>query len=128
MLIIILARIIVLLGVAALAALVVKLVIITLKKVISLIKNKLSKKIGGTVAIIDIKRVANEAIAEAERTGNKKNLAQLEAMAEMEGFAMAVQDANGNISANDIEIYEAEEMDESIYAAMDEDGILVVGA
>lgn len=128
MLIAILARIIVFLGVAALAAIIVKLVIITFKKFISIIKEKLRTKIGGTVAIIEIKRVANEAIAEAHRTGNKKNLAELERMAEMEGFAMATQDANGNITSKDVEIYEGEKMDAQIYGAMDEDGILIIEA
>ena len=76
---------------------------------------------------MDIRRVAKEAIKEAERTGNKKNVEQLEKMMKQEGFAMAVQDKNGNISADDIEIYEAEQMDPNIYGEMDEDGLLVVG-
>ena len=75
---------------------------------------------------MNVKRVANEAIKEAERTGNKKNLAQLKKMADKEGFTMAVQDANGNISADDIKIYEADQIDSNIYQAMDEEGVLVL--
>ena len=127
MLIAILAPMVVFLGVTALAALIVKMVTITFKKFVSLIKEKLTSKFGGTLAIMDIRRVAKEAIKEAERTGNKKNVEQLEKMMKQEGFAMAVQDKNGNISADDIEIYEAEQMDPNIYGEMDEDGLLVVG-
>ena len=127
MLITILASIIVYLGVAALAALIVKLVAITFKKFISIVKETLATKVGGTVVIMNVKRVANEAIKEAELTGNKKNLAQLKEMADKEGFTMAVQDANGNISPDDIKIYEADQMDPNINKAMDEEGVLVLG-
>ena len=126
MLITILASIIVYLGVAALAALIEKLVAITFKKFISIVKETFARKVGGTVVIMNVKRVANEAIKEAERTGNKKNLAQLKKMADKEGFTMAVQDANGNISADDIKIYEADQIDSNIYQAMDEEGVLVL--
>lgn len=127
MLITILAHIIVFLGTAALAALIVKLVIMTFQKFLSIIKKKLASKYGGTVAVMSIKKVADEAIAEAKRTGNVKNLAQLQEMADQEGIAIAVQDSDGNINANDIEIFQAESIEQQVYSQMDEDGILIIG-
>ena len=128
MLIAILAHIIVALGVAALAAITMKLVSLALKKLVDILKKKLGIKVGGTVAVIAVKRVAEEAIAEAKKTGKIKNLAALEEMARSEGVAIAVQDCNGNISKDDIEIYQAEQIDQAIYNQMDEDGVLLVSA
>lgn len=128
MLIAILAHIIVMLGVAALAAITVTIAFLGLKKLVDIIKKKLKIKVGGTVAVMAIQRVAKEAIADAEKTGNIKNLAALRKMAESEGVAVAVQDSNGNISKNDIEIYQAEQMDQAVYNQMDEDGMLLVTA
>ena len=128
MLIAILAHIIVFLGVATLAAITVKLVFFALKKLVEILKKKLTITVGGTVAIIAVKRVAKEAIDEAKKTGNIKNLAALEEMARSDGVAIAVQDRNGNISKDDIEIYQAEQVDQAIYNQMDEDCVLLVSA
>lgn len=123
-----LAHIIVALGVAALAALIVYIAFLSLKKLLGFIKEKLSKKIGNKVVIGNFKRVAQEAVKEAEKKKNAKSFAELQEMAEKEGVVIATVDENGQVNEEDIEIYQVDEIDSNIISQMDEDGVLVVSA
>lgn len=122
----ILARIIVGLGIAALAALIARGIFLTVKKFVDTLKEKLSTKIGGTVVASSMARVAQEAIEQAKRKGNTKKIEELEELLEKGGIAVAVADENNNIDKDDIKIYQ--DIDDNIYEMLDEDGMLVATA
>lgn len=126
MLFAILARIIVGLGIAALAALIAKGIFLTVKKFVDTLKEKLSAKVGGTVFVGNMKRVAQEGIEEAKRKGRTKKIEELEELLEKGGIAVAVADENNNIDKDDIKIYQ--DIDDNIYEMLDEDGMLVATA
>lgn len=129
MFITILAHIIVTLGFAALAALIVTIAILTLKKVLSKIKEKLSNTFGGTVVAISMERVANEAIKEAKEKNNVTKIAELEAMVNKPGVAFATADENGDIIKDSIEIIQSENNNSEIDKLLgDNGGCLVVTA
>lgn len=122
----ILARIIVGLGIAALAALIVKGIYLSVKKLVDKLKEKLSQKFGGTAIVSSMKRVAEEALIEAKRIGKTKKIDELTEMMNKGGVAIAVADANDNIDKDDIKIYQ--DIDENIYDMLDDEGMLVATA
>lgn len=124
----ILAHIIVVLGIAALAALIVYIAYISVKKFLSMIKERLAAKKGHTVAVGSMKRVMQEAVKEAEKSGNKKTLEDLEKMANSDGYIIAETDENDNIIKDSIQIYQTDEMDSGVYKMMGEEGFLAVTA
>lgn len=128
MFITILAHIIVILGVAALAALIVYVAFLTLKKAISIIKEKLSAKYGGTVVALSMERVVGEAMKEAKEQGNVIKIEQLEEMANKSGVAFAVADENGKIDNNSIEIFQTDELESEVTDMLGPNGCLVISA
>lgn len=127
MLVTILAHIIVALGIAVLATFVVIGVVLSFKKFLATLKEKLSKKVGSTVVVANMRRVAQESIKEAKKKGNVKRLNELQELVNSDEIAIVIADENGNFNEEDIEIYKTDEM-EKIVPLMDEDGSLVISA
>ena len=130
MFITVLAYILLTLGIAALAAIIIKVVCFTAKMLFGKIKEKLKAKFGGKIAVTHMQRVMEEAIKQAEKDGNTTRLSELEAMINDSSIVIAQADENGTVDKEGIEIIEAVEMDETIINLLNEqkDGLLTVTA
>lgn len=106
-----LVKLVMLLGVAALSAIIVTVAHIGLKKLLGEIRNYLSQKVGHKVFVGSIKGLVKEIHERAEREGNVKNVNDLLAQLEGEGIVQAHLDENGDAIEDSIKVVKTDEMD-----------------
>lgn len=135
MLIALLVKLITILGIGALAAMVVYVAILTLKWVFEKIKAFLTKKFGGTVTVMATQKLVQEIVKEKQRTNDITSLDELEkelqakGVLDKEGIVMINSDKDGNVRQEDIKFVTADTLDENLKGRLDnaEDGVLVIG-
>ncbi len=107
----ILVRILLFLGVAFLATILVKVAFLALKSVLLKIRDKIRLKAGRRIFMGSVGKLAAEVAKEAERTGNIHDVNALLDELGDEGVVLASVDANNEVNQDEIEIMSAEQID-----------------
>ena len=135
MLIALLVKLIITLGIGALAAMVIYLAKLTLGWVYNKAKAFLTEHFGGTVTVMATKRLVQEIVKEKQRTNDITSLDELEkelqakGVLDKEGVVMVGADEDGKIRQEDFKFVTADTLDENLKSKLDraQDGVLVIG-
>jgi hypothetical protein len=106
-----LAKVLLMIGAAILATMVIKLVLLTIKNLLLKVRDKIRASAGRRVFISRISKLAKEVTAEAERTGNVHKVDDLLAELGEDGVVLASVDADNEVKSDEIEVLSAEKMD-----------------
>ncbi|MBR6706892.1 MAG: hypothetical protein IKI84_09460 [Clostridia bacterium] len=109
--ILLLAKVLLMIGAAILATMVIKLVLLTIKNLLLKVRDKIRASAGRRVFISRISKLAKEVTAEAERTGNVHKVDDLLAELGEDGVVLASVDADNEVKSDEIEVLSAEKMD-----------------
>ena len=120
MLLAILAKILIVLGAVALAALVLKVLFLTLRSVLQKVRDRLRVSVGRKCFVGAVSRLAREVTLEAERNGNIHSVDEMLAELGEEGVVIADMDANGHVDRDKIEIISSREIDEKLENLLDQ--------
>ena len=109
-----LAKVLLMIGAAILATMVIKLVLLTIKNLLLKVRDKIRASAGRRVFISRISKLAKEVTAEAERSGNVHKVDDLLAELGDDGVVLASVDADNEVKSEEIEVLSAEKMDEQL--------------
>ena len=109
-----LAKVLLVIGAAILATMVIKVLLLTIKNLLLKVRDKIRCSAGRRVFISRISKLAKEVTAEAERTGNIHKVDDLLAELGDDGVVLASVDADNEVNSNEIEVLSAEKMDEQL--------------
>ncbi len=109
-----LAKVLLMIGAAILATMVIKLVLLTIKNLLLKVRDKIRASAGRRVFISRISKLAKEVTAEAERSGNVHKVDDLLAELGEDGVVLASVDADNEVKSEEIEVLSAEKMDEQL--------------
>ena len=112
--ILLLAKVLLMIGAAILATMVIKLVLLTIKNLLLKVRDKIRASAGRRVFISRISKLAKEVTAEAERTGNVHKVDDLLAELGEDGVVVASVDADNEVKSDEIEVLSAEKMDDQL--------------
>ena len=109
-----LAKVLLVIGAAILATMVIRLILLTIKNLLLKVRDKIRASAGRRVFISRISKLAKEVTAEAERTGNVHKVDDLLAELGDDGVVLAAVDADNEVDPNEIEVLSAEKMDDQL--------------
>ena len=109
-----LAKVLLVIGAAILATMVIKVLLLTIKNLLLKVRDKIRASAGRRVFISRISKLAKEVTAEAERSGNVHKVDDLLAELGEDGVVLASVDADNEVKSEEIEVLSAEKMDEQL--------------
>lgn len=117
------------LGAAALAAITVYIVKLTIQALFSKIKNRIVQKQNRTVVAADVRQLLGNVIEEATKKRQKISLTELEEKFGTQGVVLCDLNENGEVDVDSIEIEKTNSRDKQIDSLLKEnDGCLLVSA
>ncbi len=115
-----LAKVLLMIGAAILATMVIKLVLLTIKNLLLKVRDKIRASAGRRVFISRISKLAKEVTAEAERSGNIHKVDDLLAELGEDGVVLASVDADNEVKSDEIEVLSVEKMDEKLNSLLNQ--------
>lgn len=127
-LVLVLVKVITFLGIAALLAIIGYVAYMAISFLLGKIRDYLRKRVGGIAIAASARPLLREIAKQKEREGNVQTLTELEEQLKGEGVIIAVQDADGDIDSDDIQITKTDRMDPRLvnYLENNKDGAIVV--
>ena len=121
-------EVLLLIGVVALAALVVTFVFLTLRNVIERVKKKIIEKRVKRVIVEHVKKVEEEANRNKKKITNLDDLENLEKLFGKQGLVEAEIKADDTVDVDSVRILQTDKIDDALKRALEqEDGCMIIG-